>query len=67
MASGCDVRVCIKKQTTGHELSWWKEISKNGMLTVLDKLDERVHPNKDCSVSSHSNEVVLGIPLQGFK
>lgn len=43
-----------------------KKPARNRMLTVLDKLDERVHLNKDCSVSSHSNEVVLGIPSAGI-
>ena len=40
--------------------------ARNGLLTMLDKLDEHVHPNKDCSVSSHLNEVVLGIPSAGI-
>lgn len=33
---------------------------------MLDKLDERVRLNWDCSVSSQTNEVMLGIPSAGI-
>ena len=33
---------------------------------MLDKLDECVRLNKDCSVSSQMNEVMLGIPSAGI-
>ena len=40
--------------------------ARNRMLTMLDKPDEHVPLNKDRSVSSHSNEVVLGIHSAGI-
>ena len=40
--------------------------SRNGVWIMLAKLDECVRLNKDCSVSSQTNEVILGIPSAGI-
>ena len=53
------VNVCSEKQTTRHT-HVKKEAIKRWRLTHAG--EDGVCPNKDCSVSSQMNEVMLGIP-----